>query len=120
MLFRHQNTLSSVGDTAPESKVTCVTSHNLYDTAALMGGGSITHLIDRFHSCVYCCVKSDCVICTCDIQIDRSRDSDCIYSKVRKFLCSCERTVTTDNYQTVDAVFFTDRSRLLLSFLCTH
>src|SRR5699024_2923249 len=39
MLFRHQNALSAVGDTTPQSKITCVTAHNLDDAAALMRCG---------------------------------------------------------------------------------
>src|SRR5699024_5734852 len=101
MLFRHQDALCTVGNTAPQSKVSGVTAHNLNDTAALMRGGSITNLIDRFHSCIYRSVESDRIVRTCDIKIDRSRDSDCVHSQVRQLLSSCEGTVTADNDQAV-------------------
>ena len=90
MLFRHQDTLSSVGNTAPQCKISCVTTHNLNDTASLMRCRSITDFIDRIHSCINRCIKSDRIICAGDIQIDRSRNTDRINSEVCKLLSSCK------------------------------
>lgn len=41
--------LGAISDTAPQGDISRVASHNLDDTAALMGGGSISYLIDRLH-----------------------------------------------------------------------
>src|SRR5699024_4410288 len=37
VLLRHQDTLCAVGDTTPQGQVSRITSHNLDDTASLMG-----------------------------------------------------------------------------------
>ena len=116
----HENLLCSIGDTTPQCKISCITSHNLDHTASFMRCRCITNLIDCFHCCINSCIKSDRVVCTCDIKVDCSWNTNCIYTKVCQFLSSCERTVSTDYYQSVDSVLLTDRSCLLLTFFCTH
>ena len=120
MLFRHKDTFCSIGNTAPQSKISRVTPHNFDDAASFMRRRSITYFIDRFHRRIYSSIKSDRVICAGNIKIDRSRNADRIYAEVRKFLSSGKRTVSSDNYKSVDTVFFTDCSRFLLSFFRTH
>ena len=120
IFLRDQNVLCTVGDTAPQSKVSCATSHNFDDTASLMRSRSITYFIDCFHCCIYSSIKSDGIFCTSDIQVDCSRKTDCIDTKVCKFLSTCERTVTTDYNQSVDSMFSADFCTTFLSFLCTE
>ena len=120
MLFRHQNTLRTVGDTTPERKVSRVASHNLDDTAPLMGCRCITDLVDRFHRSIYSRIKSDRIIGTCNIQIDRSRNSDRTHAQICKLLRSCKRAVSADHDQTVDSIFLADRSGFLLSLFRAH
>ena len=117
IFFRNQNVLCAIGNTAPHCKVACVTSHNLDDTASLMRGRSITHLVNSFHSCIYSCIKANCVFGTCNIQVNGSRYADCVDSKICKFLSSCKRTVSTDNNKTIDSMLSADLSAALLS-LC--
>ena len=64
ILFRDQNIFCTVGNTAPQCNVSCITSHNLNDAAALMGCGSITYFINGLHGCINCRIKSDSVFCT--------------------------------------------------------
>ena len=118
--FRKKNLFCSVGNTAPQRKVSCITSHYLNDTASLVWSRCITDLIDRFHSCIDSCIKSNRIICTCNVKIDRSRKSNRIYSEVRQLLCSGKRSVSSDYYKTVNSVFFTNCCCFLLSFFCTH
>ena len=58
---------------APQGDISRVASHNLDDTAALMGGGSISYLIDRLHRRVDRGIKPDRIIGAGNIQIDRAR-----------------------------------------------
>ena len=85
-----------------------------------MRSGCISDFIDCFHCRIYSCIKTDGIICTGNIKIDGSRNTYCVYPKVRKLLRSCERTVSADNNQTIDTIFLTDSGSFLLSFLCTH
>ena len=71
-------------------------------------------LIDRFHRRIYSSIKSDRVICAGNIKIDRSRNADRIYAEVRKFLSSGKRTVSSDNYKSVDTVFL----QIAAAFCC--
>ena len=71
--LRKQNILGAVSDTAPQGDISRVASHNLDDTAALMGGGSISYLIDRLHRRVDRGIKPDRIIGAGNIQIDRAR-----------------------------------------------
>ena len=120
VFLRDQNVLCTVCDTAPHSKVSCITSHNLDDTASLMRSRSITNFVDCFHSCVNCCIESDCILCTSDIQVNCTRNTDSVDTKISQLLCTCKRTVSTDNYQSIDSMFLTDLSTSLLSFRCTE
>ena len=120
IFLRDQDILCTIGNTTPHSKVSCVTSHNFNNTASFMRCGSITNLINSLHCCVYSCIKSDRILGTCNIQVDCSRNTDRIDSKVCELLCTCKRTVTTDNYQSVDSMFFADFSTTLLTFRCTE
>ena len=120
VLFRKKNILRAVGDTAPESDITGVTSHYLDNAAALMGGGSITNLIDGFHCRVDCGIETDGVLGAGDIQVDSSRNTDGVDAESSQFLCSCEGTVATDNYQSLNSVFTADLCSLCLAFRCTH
>ena len=67
-----QYVLRAVRDAAPKRDIACVASHDLDDTASLMGRRCILYLVDRFHGCVDSRIKTDRVICTGDVKIDRS------------------------------------------------
>ena len=81
-----------------------------------MRRGSISYLIDRFHCCVDRCIKSDRIIRTCNIQIDRSRQTDRIDALFGKSLRTAVRTVTTDHDNTINSMLTADLRTLLLSF----
>ena len=116
VFLRQQNILRAIGNTTPECDITGVSTHNLNDTATLVRRGSISYLIDRFHCCVDRCIKSDRIIRTCNIQIDRSRQTDRIDALFGKSLRTAVRTVTTDHDNTVNSMLAADLSTLLLSF----
>ncbi len=85
-----------------------------------MGSRGITYLINCFHSCINSCIKSDGVLCTCNIQVDRAWYTDGIYTKGSQLLCSCKGTVSTDHYQSVNTMLLADLCASLLSFCCTE
>ena len=85
-----------------------------------MRSRSITNLVDCFHSCIYCCIKSNCILCAGNIQVDSTRNTNCINTKISQFLRTCKRTVSTDYYQSVDSMFSADFSASLLTFHCTE
>ena len=120
VFFRKKNILRAIGNTAPESNITGISSHYLDDTATLMGSRGITNLIDGFHRGVDCGVETDGIIGTGNIQVNGTRNSNGIDSESSQLLRSCEGTVTTDHHQTFDAMLTADLCRLLLSFRCTH
>ena len=82
--LRKENILRAVGNTTPESDISGISSHNLDDTAALVGGGSITDFIDGFHRCVYSGIETDRIIGTGDIKVNGSRKTDRVDSESRK------------------------------------
>ena len=114
--LRKQYILGTVGNTAPECYVTGTTSHNLDDRTSLMGSRSITYLVNGFHCCIYGCIKSDRVLCTCDIQIDRARQTNRIDPQCCQLLRSFEGTVTTDNDQSIYSMLLADVCCFFLYF----
>ena len=114
--LRKQNVLCAVSDTAPQCDITCITSHNLNNTASLVRSGSITYLIDRLHRGVDCCVKTDSILGTCNIQVNGSRNTDGINTKRSQLACTSERTVSADDYHAVNTVLAADLSSQRLSF----
>src|SRR5699024_4592985 len=118
VLLRHQDTLCSVGNSAPQCQISGISSHNLDDRTSLMRRRSITHLVNSFHRRVYRGVKSNRIFCTGNIQIDGSRNTYCIYTQVCQLLCPGKRSVSADNNKPVNSIFLTNRCSLLLSFFC--
>ena len=118
--LRKENTFSSICNTAPQSQVSCITSHNFNNRTSAVWSRSITDFINCLHSCIYRCVKSDRILCTINIKIDGSRNSNRIHSKICKFLRSTERSVSSNYYQTVNSILFTDSCCFLLTFFCNH
>ena len=111
-----KNIFCTTRNTGPKSNVTCCTSHNLNDTTALMGFRCISKFVNSFHSCIYSCIKSYSILCTGYIKVNGSRYSYRVYSLFRKSARSVERTVTTDNYYTVNTMLTADFCCLLLIF----
>src|SRR5699024_575451 len=91
--LRKQNILRAVGDSAPESDISGVPSHNLDNAAAFMGSRGIADLIDSFHSCIHRRVKTDGIIRTGNIQINGSRKADGVDPKSRQLSGSTEGSV---------------------------
>ena len=120
VFFWKQDIFCTVGDTTPQSQVTCISSHNFDNAATLMRSRSITYFVDCFHSSIHSGIKTDGIFCTCDVQVDGSRNTNCVDSQICQLLSTCKRTVTTDNYQTVNAVFSADICCFFLSFFCSH
>src|SRR5699024_9593464 len=120
IFFRKENIFCAICDTAPQSNISSVSSHNFDNTYTLMRGRCITNFINRFHSCVYSSVKTNGVLCTCNVQVNGSRNTYCIYAQIRQFLRTCKRTISTDHHKAVDTMFFTDLSGSSLSLFCSH
>ena len=62
-----KDVLCSVSKAAPKCNVSGISSHYFNNTAALVGSGCITNLINGFHGSVHCSIKADGIIGTCDI-----------------------------------------------------
>ena len=106
--------LRTVGDSAPERNIPGVAPHNLNDTASLMGGRGILHLVNGPHGRVDCRVKTDGILCTRDIQVDGSRDSHGVDPQPGKRLRPPVGAVSADHHNTVNAVLSADVSAPLL------
>ena len=117
IFLRKQNILRTVGDAAPQSDIARISSHNLDDTAALMRGRSIPHLIDCLHGRVDCRIKSNGILCTGNIQINGSRQPNGINAMSGQGLRAAVRTVAADDHQTVYAMLMADIRSFLLAFL---
>ena len=61
-------------------------------------------------------IKSNSIICTCNIKINCSRKSDSINSLCCKLLCTSERTISTDYNYTVNSMLSAYFSTSLLTF----
>ena len=117
--LRKQDIFCAVGDTTP-CNVACASSHNLYNTTTFMGCGCITYFINGFHRCIHCCIKTNCILCTGDIKVNRSWNTNCINAKCCKFSCTLERTISTNDNNTINTMFTANLSAFLLSFLRTE
>ena len=117
IFFRKQNILRTVGNTAPERYVARISSHNLYDTASLMGGRGIPHLVDRLHGRIDCRVKADRILRTRNIQVNGSRNADGVDPVPCQRLGTPVGTVPSDYDNSVDSVLFTDLGSLCLALL---
>ena len=120
IFLRNKNILSSVGNTAPQCKPSGATSHNLDDTASLMRSRCITNLINCFHSSVNSGIKTNSILCTCNIKVNGSWNTNCIDSKICKLLSSGKGTVSTNYYKSVNTMLTADFCTTLLSFRCTE
>ncbi len=83
-----------------------------------MGCGCIPYLVDSFHCGIYRCVKSNSILCTCNVKINGSRKGNGINPQGRQFLGAFKRAVPADDNHAVNAVLFTDFRTFLLAFLC--
>ena len=81
-----------------------------------MCSGSVTDLVDRLQRCIDCGIKTNRIFRTCNIQIDRSRNTDGIDPELRKFSGSRKRSVAADNDKSFYPVFTADFSASLLTF----
>ena len=118
IIFRKKNILGSIGNAAPECNVSGISSHNLYNTASFMGGRSIPHLVNGFHSRIYRRVKANGILCTGNIQINGSRYAYGVNAKVRQCLCPLERTVSANDHNSVNPMVPADLGTSLLSLFC--
>ena len=75
----------------------------------------IPYLIDCLHRGIDCRVETDRIFGTCNIQIDRARQTDRIDPKSGHRLRTSVRAVAANNNQTVDAVSAADLRALFLS-----
>ena len=116
VFFRYQNILGTVGNTAPERDVTGISAHHLDDAATFVGRGSISHLIDRLHRRVDRRIKTDRIIRTGDIQIDRPRNPYRVDPMACQRLCAAVGSVSADHYDSVDSVLSAHFRTFRLSF----
>ena len=84
-----------------------------------MGCGCIADLVNGLHRCIHRRIKTNRIVCTCNIQINGSRYTNGIDTMSRQLSCALERTVTADNNNTVYAMLPADLCALSLAFLCT-
>ena len=85
-----------------------------------MRSGGISYFINRFHSSIYCSIKTNRVFRTRNIQINRSRNTDGINAASSQLLSSCKRAVAADYYQTFNAMLATDFCPQFLPFRCAE
>ena len=111
-----QNVLCTTGNTGPQCNVSCGTSHYLDDTATLMRFRRVAQAIDRLHRCVDRCIESNRIFRTSNIKIDRSRNTDRVDALLRKSACTIKGTISTNNNNSVNAVFAADLSTFHLIF----
>ena len=83
-----------------------------------MRSRGITYLVDRFHCGVHRCIKTDGILCTCNIKVNRSRKTDRVDAECRQLLRTSERSVTADNDNSVDSMLLADLCCSLLTFRC--
>ena len=118
--FREHNFFCAAAQTAPDCQITGVSAHNFYYRASFVGVGCITQFVQSIHTCVYCCVKTDCIFCTTHIQVDCSGNTDTVYAAFCQFYQTTVRTVTTDNYQRIQTQDLVDRCCFVYAFFCHH
>ena len=116
VFLRQQNILRAVGNTAPQRNISRVPAHNLNDTASLMGGRCVSYLVNGLHRRIDRRIETDGILCTGNVQINRSRQTDGIDAVSRKSLRAPVGAIPSDHHQTVNSVLMTDFRTPLLSF----
>ena len=81
---------------------------------------SISYLINCFHCGIDCSIKADGIICTSNILINSSRQTNCIDSQICQLTCSIKGTVTANYNDTINSVLSADLCTKLLTLLCTE
>ena len=85
-----------------------------------MGIRRLTKSVNCLHCSIHCSIETDRIISICDIQIDRSGNTNNINTKLGKILSSGKGSVTTDYNQCIDSHLLEDLCRLLLSLYLTE
>ena len=114
ILFGQKNILGSVCHAAPKGNITCMAAHYLYNTASLMRGGGILHLVDGLHRRIDRRIKANRIIGACNIQVDGAGQSHRVDPQPGKRLRSAIGAVAANDNNAVDTVLRTDISALLL------
>ena len=120
IFLRKQNIFCTIGNTTPQCNVSGISAHNLNDTATFMGRRCISYLINSLHRCINCCIESNRILCTGNIQIDRSRNTDGINTMLSQCLRTTIRAVSADDNQAINPMFMADIGPLLLTLLRTE
>ena len=117
--LRDQDLLCTISNTTPQCNISCWAAHNLDNADTLMRVGSLADAVNCFHCCIYCSVKTNRILSVSDIQIDRARNTNNIYTIFWQITCPLERAVTTNNDQSFNTEFFTDSCCFLLTGVLT-
>ena len=81
-----------------------------------MGSGSVAHLVNRIHRCIYCGVKPNGIFRTRYVQINCARYCNCIDPKGCKLLRALKGAVPANYNNPVDAMLAANLSAQRLAF----
>src|SRR5688572_8507606 len=96
--------------------ITRVASHHFNDKYAIVGIHSVTNLVDRFYSSVYCCVETNREVGSVNVLINSTSKSNAGNIEfLAKLNGATKRTVSANYHETVDPTAF----KVLVSFFAT-
>src|SRR5699024_7041781 len=103
--FRNDDLISTCSDTRPKSDIPSVTSHYFNNESTTVTVRSVTNFIKGICCCIDSCIKTDSVVCTSNIVIDCTWNTNSWESMFCQTHSSVVRSVTTDNNNTFDTFF---------------
>lgn len=120
ILFRQKNILRTICNAAPQSDIAGIPSHHFDNTAPLMRGRCIPDLVDRIHRRIHSRIKTNRIIRAGNIQVYRTGNTNRINPPGSQLLRPFKRAVSSDHYQTVNAMLPANLRALVLSFFRTE
>ena len=104
--FWNDGCLATSSNSTVQCQETCIASHYLHKEQALMTGSGITNLIDALKDGVQCGVITNGRVGTIQVVVDGARQTDTRHIELLgKLQGTCQRAVTANHHQSVDAFF---------------
>ena len=119
-LFGEHNFFRTAEHTAPYCDIACISAHYFHNRTSFVGVGCVTQFVQGIHTCVYRCIKTNCIFCTAHIQVDGCRDTNTVYTTFCQLSQTTVRTVTTDHNQGIQTQDLVNRRCFIQTFFCHH
>ena len=113
-LLRYDSCLSTASESCIHCQIARIASHHFHEEDALVTVRSIADSVHTFHDSVHRCVVADGCVCTIQVVIYRTRQTDYRDVKLHTEIAGTgQRTVTSDDYKSINLLTFASLVSLL-------